>query len=96
MEMHSVWMHGVNTFECICVPGFTGEFCQTKIDDSFSGSGGLGVNCSVNRECLSMNGVSHCECSPGRHTVCTITGTTIAIVDICYCYMHVYVICNSY
>ena len=58
---------GVNTFECACNPGFTGEFCQCNIDDCFPG----GINCSV-------NGVSHCECSPGpgHHPVCTATSTT--------------------
>ena len=55
-----------DSYECICKPGFTGELCQTRIDDC------IGVNCSGNRQCV--DGVNNftCECTPGfRGPLCS-------------------------
>ena len=30
---NGVCVDGMNSFSCICDPGFTGELCQTNIDD---------------------------------------------------------------
>ena len=48
-----------NSFQCICEPGFTGELCQTNIDDCVE------VNCSGNGQCV--DGVNNftCDCTPG-------------------------------
>ena len=37
---------GVNSFICMCNPGFTGKLCQINIDDC------VGVNCSGSGECV--------------------------------------------
>ena len=52
-------MDGVNTFDCMCDPGYTGEVCQTNIDDC------VGVNCSGNGECMDGVNTFTCECRPG-------------------------------
>ena len=35
----------VNSFQCMCAPGFTGVFCQIYIDDC------VGVDCTGNGQC---------------------------------------------
>ena len=65
--------------ECICKPGFTGELCQTNIDDC------IGVNCSGNGVC--MDGVNNytCECMPGfSGPLCRESGTIMTLTCICH------------
>ena len=50
---------GVNTFTCNCDPGFTGELCQTKINDC------VGVDCSGNGQCVDGVNAFTCNCVPG-------------------------------
>ena len=52
-------LDGLDSFNCRCDPGFTGEQCQTNIDDC------VGVRCSGNGECLDGVNSFTCECSPG-------------------------------
>ena len=47
------------TDNCTCDPGFTGEFCQTNIDDC------VGVNCSGNGECVDGINSFICNCNTG-------------------------------
>ena len=42
-----------------CLPGYSGDFCQTNIDDC------IGVNCSGNGVCLDQTGSFTCACFPG-------------------------------
>ena len=46
---------------CSCGPGFTGEFCQTNIDDCAR----LSVNCSGRGRCVDGISSFSCECEPG-------------------------------
>ena len=52
-------MDGMGTFHCACNPDFTGELCQTNIDDC------VDVDCSGNGLC--MDGLNNftCDCVPG-------------------------------
>ena len=50
---------GVNSFFCSCDPGFTGELCQTNIDEC------VGVGCSGNGECLDEVNSFTCDCRSG-------------------------------
>ena len=50
---------GADTFTCNCVPGFTGELCQTNIDDC------VGVSCSGNGRCVDGADSFSCDCDPG-------------------------------
>ena len=50
---------GVDSFNCSCDPGFTGELCQTNINEC------VGVDCSGNGECLDGVNSFTCECNPG-------------------------------
>ena len=60
---------GVDSFNCKCDPGFTGELCQTNIDEC------VGVKCSGNGECLDGVNSFTCECSPGyTGPLCGIQG----------------------
>ena len=52
-------MDGMGTFHCACYPGFTGETCQTNIDDC------VGVDCSGNGQCVDGMNKFTCECSFG-------------------------------
>ena len=47
-----------DSFECICKPGFTGELCQTNIDDC------MGVNCG-NGRCVDGVNSFQCTCDTG-------------------------------
>ena len=49
----------MGTFHCVCDPGFTGELCQTNIDDC------VGVNCSRNGVCVDRANTFTCDCDPG-------------------------------
>jgi hypothetical protein len=49
-------MDDMNTFHCVCGPGFTGVVCETNIIDDC-----VGVECGGNGQCV--GGV--CECTPG-------------------------------
>ena len=44
---------------CTCNPGYTGEFCETNINDC------LRVNCSGNGQCLDGDNDYTCVCNPG-------------------------------
>ena len=66
-------VNGVNSFNCSCVPGFTGELCQTNIDEC------VGISCIGNGECLDVVNSFTCECSPGyTGPLCDIQGKRIA------------------
>ena len=72
-------MDGVNSFNCSCDPGFTGELCQTNIDDC------VGGRCSGNGECLDGVNTFTCECSPGyTGSHCDIQGL-FSIANQCSC-----------
>lgn len=53
---------GVNTFDCICNPGFTGALCNVvnNINDCT-------INGCLNGECLvdAATGIGECTCDPG-------------------------------
>ena len=69
VKVASVWMKW-NSFHCICDPGFTGELCQTNVDDC------VGVDCSGNGRCV--DGVNNftCECARGfSGPLCSESGT---------------------
>ena len=58
---HSKYFHGdcvdgVNLFHYTCDPGFTGELCQTNIDDC------VGVTCSGNGVCVDGVNSFTCQC----------------------------------
>ena len=60
---------GMNMFNCSCDPDFTGELCQTNIDEC------VGVNCSGNGVCLDSLNSFTCQCSPGfSGTLCSEGG----------------------
>ena len=52
-------MDGKGTTHCACYPGFTGELCQTNIDDC------VGMDCSGNGRCVDEVNNFTCECAPG-------------------------------
>ena len=52
-------MDGMGTIHCICESGFTGELCQTNIDDC------EGVNCTGNSQCVDGVNSFSCECTTG-------------------------------
>ena len=58
-SIHLACMDTMGIFHCACDPDFTGELCQTNIDDC------VGVNCSGKGQCV--DGVNNfiCECAPG-------------------------------
>ena len=69
---------GMGTFHCVCDPGFTGELCQTNIDDC------VGVDCSGNGRCV--DGVNNftCECTLGfRGPLCSESGTILMYDLVC-------------
>ena len=49
----------VDSFSCTCDPDFTGDRCQTTINDC------LGVDCSGNRRCVDGVNSYTCECMTG-------------------------------
>ena len=68
---------GVDSFNCSCDPGFTGELCQTNINEC------VGVDCSGNGECLDGVNSFTCECNPGyTGQYCEIEGNYEIIVTI--------------
>ena len=50
---------GTNSFTCSCDTGFTGESCQTDINDC------VRVNCSGNGRCVDGTNSYTCSCNPG-------------------------------
>ena len=59
VAMECVTVDGINSFNCICDPGFTGELCQASIDDC------VGVDCSMNGQCVDGVNSFECVCDPG-------------------------------
>ena len=49
----------VNSFRCLCVPGFTGSLCQTNVDDC------LTKPCSNGGQCHDLVNDYRCTCKPG-------------------------------
>lgn len=49
----------VNSFRCLCVPGFTGSLCQTNVDDC------LTKPCSNGGQCHDLVNDFRCTCKPG-------------------------------
>ena len=50
----------MNSFECLCEPGYTGELCE-DIDDC------EGEDCSGNGRCEDGVNSFTCMCDPGLH-----------------------------
>ncbi|XP_064200801.1 protein kinase C-binding protein NELL2a-like isoform X2 [Anguilla rostrata] len=48
---------------CICQQGFTGERCETDIDECMDGF----VECDSRATCINLPGWYHCECRDGYH-----------------------------
>ncbi|KAI1883418.1 hypothetical protein AGOR_G00231230 [Albula goreensis] len=48
---------------CICQQGFTGERCETDIDECAEGF----VECDSRATCINLPGWYHCECRDGYH-----------------------------
>ena len=67
-------MDGMGTIHCICEPGFTGELCQTNIDDC------EGVNCTGNSQCVDGVNSFSCECTAGFSGPLCSEGTHTHIV----------------
>ena len=60
------YVDGVNSFQCVCDPGFTGDLCQINIDDC------VGVNCTGNGQCVDgVNSFTCDECITGYGSSCT-------------------------
>ena len=76
--------YGPNCFQfcrdnCGCDPGFTGEFCQTNIDEC------VGVNCSGNGVCLDGVNSFTCQCNPGFNgTLCSEGVKYMIILQLLY------------
>ena len=75
-------MDGMDTANCTCDLGFTGDQCQTNIDDC------VGVDCSGNGQCV--DGVNNftCQCTAGfSGRQCSESKFVILIVYIILYYM---------
>ena len=49
------------SFQVVCAPDFTGEFCESVIDDCI----GPLSNCSGKGQCIDGIGTFTCDCEPG-------------------------------
>ena len=56
---HGNCFHGIATFTCSCDPGYTGQRCETNIDDC------VNVNCSGHGNCTDRVNGFDCDCFPG-------------------------------
>ena len=84
---------GVGSFNCSCDPGFTGETCQTNIDDCVEAQ-----NCSGRGQCVDGVNSFTCECSPGYSgTLCEIEGYTklSIIIGLLVRILHPYILLYS-
>ena len=76
---NGICVDGISKFTCDCSSGFTGELCETNINDCIE------VNCSGNGTCV--DGITNftCDCSPSftgdLNRVC-INGITTLLLAI--------------
>ena len=76
-------MDNINSFTCNCSEGFTGQVCETNIDDC------VRVNCSGHGQC--MDGVNNFTClcqSDFTGDLCSINvqGMKLAILSLQSCH----------
>lgn len=71
---------GINTFTCLCPPGFTGSYCQHDINECDS------KPCLNGGTCQDSYGTYKCTCPPGYTGLnCQVGGwTSSCFVSYCY------------
>lgn len=76
-------MDSVNSYHCICPPGYTGTNCQHRINPCDSSP------CLNNGHCNNQDGSFHCNCEFG------FTGPRCEVGIVCYNFMfHLCVFCG--
>uniref|UniRef100_A0A3B1JUG4 Neural EGFL like 2 n=1 Tax=Astyanax mexicanus TaxID=7994 RepID=A0A3B1JUG4_ASTMX len=66
---------------CVCTQGFTGQRCETDIDECSEGF----VECDSHATCVNLPGWYHCECRDGYHDngMFTANGESCEDIDEC-------------
>ncbi|XP_013876273.1 protein kinase C-binding protein NELL2a isoform X1 [Austrofundulus limnaeus] len=71
----------VSPNNCVCQQGFTGERCETDIDECADGF----VECDSKSTCVNLPGWYHCECRDGYHDNGLFSANGDSCVDINEC-----------